>query len=80
MLRSLSRSSVRRSVGARWLATLRTAPLESSAGCTLRATGLCACFPGYGSSDGQGGPGPYEDCGFPMPAVEELSALAGNTQ
>ena len=42
MLRSLSRSSVRRSVGARWLATLRTATLESSAGCTLRATGLCA--------------------------------------
>ena len=42
MLRSLSRSSVRRSVGARCLATLRTATLESSAGCTLRATGLCA--------------------------------------
>ena len=28
-----------------------------------RATGQCACFDGFGSSDGQGSPGDRADCG-----------------
>jgi len=35
-------------------------------------TGVCNCFPGYGSSDSQGARGPWADCGFVLPAVEEL--------
>ena len=29
-----------------------------------RATGQCACFDGFGSSDGQGSPGDRADCGY----------------
>ena len=36
----------------------------SGRGLCSRDTGTCACFPGYGSSDGQGGPGDRGDCGY----------------
>ena len=52
----------------------------SGRGLCDRGTGVCTCFPGYGSSDGQGGPGPYEDCGHPIPVVLEMAQLVGNTQ
>lgn len=35
-------------------------------------TGVCACDPNYGSSDGKGGPGPIGDCGY-----HELQHAAG---
>lgn len=31
------------------------------------STGTCICIPGYGSSDGQGGSGVLNDCGYIMP-------------
>jgi hypothetical protein len=36
-------------------------------------TGQCACFPGYGSSDGSGGPGDRGDCGYKEP-ISPLAA------
>lgn len=49
----------------------------SGRGLCSRETGVCACFSGYGSSDGQNNPGPYEDCGYVLPAVEAMAELAG---
>jgi hypothetical protein len=34
-----------------------------------KTTGVCACFKGYGSSDGMGGPGQVGDCGYIEPVV-----------
>ena len=42
----------------------------SGRGLCNRAQGSCTCFPGYGSSDGQGNIGTYGDCGY----IEPLSA------
>ena len=36
----------------------------SGRGLCDRGTGQCKCFPGFGSSDGQGGPGSRADCGY----------------
>lgn len=36
----------------------------SGRGLCDRHTGQCACFPGFGSGDGQGGPGDRADCGY----------------
>lgn len=44
----------------------------SGRGLCTRTDGTCACFTGYGSSDGQGGPGPYADCGNVLPVIAEL--------
>lgn len=52
----------------------------SGRGLCDRATGLCTCFAGYGASDGQGGGGPHEDCGRPIPLVLGMAQLAGNTE
>lgn len=41
----------------------------SNRGLCDHATGVCACFPGYGSSDGQGGPGGLHDCGYIEPVI-----------
>ncbi|EGB03430.1 hypothetical protein AURANDRAFT_39337 [Aureococcus anophagefferens] len=49
----------------------------SGRGLCSRETGVCACFSGYGSSDGQNNPGPYEDCGYVLPAVEAMAEFAG---
>jgi hypothetical protein len=40
-----------------------------------RTTGLCQCFPGYGSSDGQGNAGSTGDCGYiePIAPVDQGS-------
>ena len=39
----------------------------SNRGLCDRFTGLCACFAGYYSSDGQGGSGAIGDCGYQGP-------------
>lgn len=44
----------------------------SGRGLCNREDGTCSCFLGYGSSNGQGSPGPYADCGSPLPALPEL--------
>ena len=31
-------------------------------------------------ADGQGGAGPHEDCGHPIPLVREMAQLVGNTE
>ena len=42
-----------------------TESLECSGrGLCVRSTGQCECFPGYASSDGVGGPGKQDDCGY----------------
>ena len=38
----------------------------SNRGLCDRGTGRCACFPGYSSSNGLGGPGNQDDCGYLM--------------
>ena len=38
----------------------------SNRGLCDAATGECACFPWYGSSDGVAGPGLMRDCGWKM--------------
>ncbi|KAJ8614227.1 hypothetical protein CTAYLR_001148 [Chrysophaeum taylorii] len=48
----------------------------SGRGLCNRDDGTCTCFSGYGSSDGQGSPGPYGDCGSPFPVIEELLETA----
>jgi len=52
----------------------------SGRGLCDRMSGLCTCFAGYGASDGQGGAGPHEDCGHPIPLVREMAQLVGNTE
>ena len=47
----------------------------SGRGICNRVTGLCACFTGYGSSNGQGGMGTLGDCGYIEPIVL-VSAVA----
>jgi len=39
---------------------------------------VCECYPGFGASDGMGGPGPIEDCGWrvPFPAAGDWQADA----
>ena len=39
----------------------------SGRGLCQHETGQCACFPGFGSSDGSGGPGGRGDCGYREP-------------
>lgn len=39
----------------------------SGRGICNRLTGVCSCFNGYGSSDGQGNVGLYGDCGYITP-------------
>ena len=39
----------------------------SGRGLCSRGNGVCSCFSGYGSSDGAGGPGLYDDCGYIEP-------------
>jgi hypothetical protein len=39
----------------------------SGRGLCNRETGQCACFSGYGSSDGRSGKGSRGDCGFKEP-------------
>ncbi|KAJ1455866.1 tenascin-like protein [Pelagophyceae sp. CCMP2097] len=39
----------------------------SGKGLCNQATGKCACFNGFGSSDGQQGPGTLDDCGYVIP-------------
>ena len=35
-----------------------------------RTTGVCTCFPGYGSSGDQGIRAPWADCGYVPPVIE----------
>ena len=39
----------------------------SGRGLCDETTGSCTCFPGFGSSDGQGGKGMLDDCGYVIP-------------
>jgi hypothetical protein len=48
-------------------------------------TGLCECFAGFGSSNGQGGAGLNRDCGYPLPIlspamVQEAMQIAADQQ
>lgn len=48
-------------------------------------TGLCQCFAGFGSSNGQGEAGLYRDCGYPLPMlsssmVQQARQIAADQQ
>ena len=46
----------------------------SGRGLCDRTSGVCNCFSGYGSSNGQGGPGPYGDCGYSTSSPQAILA------
>jgi hypothetical protein len=51
--------------------------LCSARGACDRATGLCACFAGFGASDGRGGAGDTPDCGYNSGVVATCPGASG---